>query len=71
MNDIINLFTKDAKKLGRILALTIILGIAGSMSVQMINSAGDPQAVLSEWMRLAEIAVLFYFIKTTESKAIE
>ncbi len=67
MKDLIVSLLKDTKKIGRIMALVVILGISGSISIQMIQGASDPEYVLDQWLRLAEIAVLFYFIKATDS----
>jgi len=53
---------EHSKKLGRISALVIILGVAGAISLIMVcKNAGKGDTILSNWIDLAKIAVVFYF----------
>lgn len=57
-----NIF-EHSKKIGRILALTIILGVAGTISI--ISTCKDPANagnIVDDWLKLAGVAVTFYFL---------
>lgn len=57
-----NIF-EHSKKIGRISALIIILGVAGTLSI--ISSIKDPASsanLVDDWLKLAGIAVTFYFL---------
>lgn len=56
-------FLEHSKKIGRILALIIILGVAGTISI--ILSLKDPASsvnLVDDWLKLACVAVTFYFL---------
>jgi hypothetical protein len=56
-------FSDNSRKLGRMIALNVILIIAGIISI--MGAADDPKniiAILSDWIKLAMIAVTFYFL---------
>lgn len=60
---------KDTKKIGRFAALLIILGVAGGISVTMaVTDPEQAEGILSQWMDLAKIAVMFYFAVSAISK---
>lgn len=72
MGDMIKALMGDTKRLGRIVALVVILGIAGGISIN-ITSAVSGEAdintaklILDQWIDLAKIAVMFYFMKTLD-----
>lgn len=66
----------NTKKLGRISALVIILGVAGTISILMIQGIDNNDAITAikvaefsktifdQWIDLAKIAVMFYFMKS-------
>jgi hypothetical protein len=74
MSEIIKSLMGDTKKLGRILALVIILGIAGGISLNITSSIASKEdvsickAILDQWIDLAKIAIMFYFMKSMENK---
>ena len=54
---------EHSKKIGRILALLIILGVAGSISI--ITALNDPvsaKELIDDWLKLAGIAITFYYL---------
>ncbi len=56
-------FLEHSKKIGRILALIIILGVAGVLSI--ISTLKDPTSsanLIDDWLKLAGIAITFYFL---------
>ncbi len=58
-------FLEHSKKLGRILALIIILGIAGAISIiTVINDSTMAKGLVNDWLKLAGIAITFYFLVT-------
>jgi len=67
---LIDSIVENSKKLGRITALVIILGVAGAISLIMINdNMVDADALYGSWLDLAKIAIMFYFSATiTKSK---
>lgn len=68
MSEIIKSLMGDTKKLGRIVALVVILGIAGTISIIIIDESKSPQTILSQWIDLAKIAIMFYFMKSMSNK---
>ena len=60
---------EHSKKLGRISALVIILGVAGAISIIMVcGETAKADTILSNWIDLAKIAVVFYFAVAAVSK---
>lgn len=62
-------FLEHSKKIGRITALIIILGVAGAIAI--IGVANDPATakdVGKDWLQLGAVAVTFYFL-TAPKKA--
>ncbi|MCP4475400.1 MAG: hypothetical protein GY821_12710 [Gammaproteobacteria bacterium] len=57
--EIVKLVLEESKKLGRILALCAVLGIAGTMSFRI---GVENEKVLELWMDLVKLALMFYFI---------
>ncbi len=57
MNKIVETIATDTKKLGRIVALVVVLGVAAALSIK----SNDANA-LDSWMDLAKTAVMFYFL---------
>lgn len=60
---------ENSKKIGRILALSIILCVSGIISI--IGVVADPTTakdVLQDWLKLAGIALTFYFLVTPKGK---
>lgn len=56
-------FLEHSKKLGRILALTIILGVAGAISIiTVINDPNKAADLVDDWIKLGGVAVTFYFL---------
>lgn len=68
MGEIIKSLMGDTKKLGRIVALVVILGIAGTISIMITSEAESPESILGQWIDLAKIAIMFYFMKSMDKK---
>ncbi len=62
---VLSIVFEHSKKIGRWCALTIILGVAGAISI--IGVVHDPttaKEVGADWITLGSIAVTFYFLTT-------
>jgi len=62
MTKLIESLVTDTKKIGRITALVIVLGVAGTLSIMMaLHDTTDMPVLLDKWMDIAIIAIMFYF----------
>lgn len=54
---------EHSKKIGRWMALTIILGVAGAIAIiGVVNDPTSAREVGKDWLALGGIAVTFYFL---------
>ena len=62
MGEVMDSLMAETKKIGRILALIIVLGVTGGLSIMMaVSGTADMSVLLDKWMSIAIIAVMFYF----------
>ncbi len=54
---------EHSKKIGRVTALIIILGVAGAISIiGVVNDPATAKEVGKDWLQIGGVAVTFYFL---------